>query len=294
MMNNIESIYKSPFYEIVCILDELGNLDFIKRADLIHKRPMMLSHEEYFLQIKNLLLGIISAISYMQLSVLHIQRKHNKQYFLAHGYIDYSVYRYHYYVFCHAIVTLHDLYFKLISEICALDISSKRMIQWSDLKKMLMEKHEEKIIKLLEDFYSTFQDHEKNRNMASHEGFLSSPLLDNYYLTHIFTSAFNKNNKDITYPQYTEGTKENKFLIGKTQKKLVDELNKLIDTSINYTLSLFDMLLPKLIDQVDVEFINSHKDILIGINNENANKYFLPRVGVVVGEHVVDGVQRII
>lgn len=292
-MSNYESITKSPFYEIVCILDELGNLDFIKRADLIHKRPVMLSHEEYFLQIKNLLLGIISAISYMQLSVLHIQRKHDKQYFLTHGYIDYSVYRYHYYVFCHGIVTLHDIYFKLISEICDLDIGSRRMIQWDDLKKMLLTKNEGDIVNLLEDFYTTIKDHEQKRNTVSHEGFLTSPLIENYYTTHIWTNAHNKNNEENEYPQFTEGTKENKFLIGKTQKKLVDELNKLIDASINYTLSLFDMLLPKLIDQVDIEFINSHMDILLGMNNENANKYFLPRVGVVVGEHVVDGVLRI-
>lgn len=277
-MNDLVKIDKSPFYEVAFILDELGNVDFIKRAERLHKRPEMLSHEEFFFKIKNLLLGITSVISYMQLSVLHIQRKHNKQYFLAHGYIDYSVYRYHYYVFCHAIVTLHDLYFKLISEIYDLDIGSRRMIQWDDLKKMLLTKNERDIVNLLEDFYTTIKDHEQKRNTVSHEGLLTSPLLENYYITNIWTNAHDNNNEENAYPQFTEGTKENKYLIGKTKKKLIEELNILVDASINYTISLFELLLPKLINHVDVEFINSHMEVLIGINNENVKKYLLSRL----------------
>lgn len=277
-MKNLESLYKSPFYEIVCIIDELGNLDFINRAERLHKRPEMLSHEKYFLKVKTLLLGITSALSYMQLSVLYIQKRYDKQYFLNHGYIDYSVYRYHYSVFSHGIATLHDLYFKLVVEICKLNIGSKRMIQWRILKKMLLMKNEKDIVNLIEDFYTTIKIHEQKRNTVSHEGFLTSPLLENYYTTHIWTNAYNKNNEENAYPQFTEGTKENKYLIGKTKKKLVDELNKLIDSSINYTLSLFDLLLPALVNQIEVEYIKSHLEILHGINNENVNKYILSRV----------------
>ena len=274
-MNDIEEIKKSPFYEVACVLDELGYLDFIKRADIIHKRPEMLSHEEHYFKVKTLLLGIISALSYMQLSVLHIQRKHNKQYFLTHGYIDYSVYRYHYFVFCHGIATLHDLFFKLIVEINGFNIGSKRMIQWKILKNMLLAKNEIDIVKLLEEFYTTIKEHEQKRNIASHEGFLTSPLLEDYYTTHIWTNACNKNNNDNCYPQYTEGTKENKYLITHTKKKFIDELNLLIDTSVNYTLSLFDLLLPIMISQIDMEFIKSHQEILYGINNKNIKKYIL-------------------
>ena len=277
-MNDIEKITKSPFFEIVCIIDELGNLDFIKRADRLHKRPEMLSHEKYFLKVKTLLLGIISAISFMQLSVLHIQRRHNKQYFLTHGYIDHSVYRYHYSIFCHGLATLHDLFFKLVVEINDFNIGSKRMIQWKNLKKMLLSKNERDIVNILEEFYMTIKVHEQKRNIVSHEGLLTSPLLENYYTTHIWTNAHNNNNEENAYPQFTERTKENKYLIEKTKKKLIDELNQLIDASINYTLSLFGLLLPILVNQVDVEFINSHMDILIGINNENTNKYILPHV----------------
>lgn len=276
-MNDIEKITKSPFFEIICIVDELGSLDFIKRAERLHKRPEMLSHEKYFLKVKTLLLGIISAISYMQLSVLHIQRRYNKQYFLAHGYIDYSVYRYHYSAFCHGLATLHDLFFKLVVEINGFNIGSKRMIQWRDIKKELLAIEENDIVKLIEDFYTTIKDHEKNRNMASHEGLLVSPLLDNYYSTFVWTNAYNKNNEENAYPQYTEGTKENKYLIAKTKKKLINELNILIDASINYTLSLFALLLPMLVNQIDVEYIKSHQEILHGINNENVNKYILSR-----------------
>lgn len=276
-MNNIESIYKSPFYEIVGIIDELGNIDFIKRAERQNQRPAMLPHEEYFLKIKNLLQGITSAISYMQLSVLHIRRRHNKHYFLTYGYTDYSVYRYHYLVFCHGIATLHDLFFKLVVEVNGFCIGSKRMIQWEILKKMLLQKNEADIIIQLEEFYASIKEHEEKRNTVSHEGFLTSPLLENYYTTHMWTNAHNKSNEENDYPQYTEGTKENKCLLGKTKKKLVDELSKLIDLSINYTLSLFALLLPMLVNQIDVEYIKLHQEILHGINNENVNKYILSR-----------------
>jgi len=274
-MNEIEEIKKSPFYEVVCVLDELGYLDFIKRADLMQRRPEMLPHEEHYFKVKTLLLGVISALSYMQLSVLHIQRKHNKQYFLTHGYTDYSVYRYHYFVFCHGIATLHDLFFKLVVEVNDFNIGSKRMIQWKTLKKMLLAKNEREIIKLLEEFYATIKEHEQKRNTASHEGFLTSPLLENYYTTHMWTNACNKNDSENSYPQYTEGTKENKYLIGKTKMNLIDELNQLIDSSINYTLSLFDLLQSIFIDQINMEFIKSHQEILLGINNKNINKYIL-------------------
>ena len=63
--------------------------------------------------------------------------------------------------------------------------------------------------------------------------------------------------------------------IGKTKKNLINELNLLIDTSVNYTLSLFDLLQPIFIDQIDMEFIKSHQEILLGINNKNINKYIL-------------------
>ena len=277
-MNDIEKITKSPFFEIVCIIDELGNLDFIQRAERLHKRPEMLSHEKYFLKVKTLLLGIISAISYMQLSLLHIQRRHNKQYFLAHGYIDYSVYRYHYSAFCHGLATLHDLFFKLVVEINDFNIGSKRMIQWKNLKKMLLSKNERDIVDIIEEFYTTIKVHEQKRNTVSHEGLLTSLLLENYYTTHIWTNAHNNNNEENAYPQFTEGTKENKYLIAKTKKKLADELSKLIDSSINYTLSLFNLLLPILVNQIDVEYIKMHQEILAGINNENINKYILSRV----------------
>ena len=278
-MIDLEKITKSPFYEIVCIIDELGQLDLMKHAERIDKRPAMLSHDEYFLNIRTMLLGIISAISYMELSVLHIQRRHSKQYFLKSGYIDYDVYKYHYSAFCHGITTLHDLYFKLVVELCDLKIGSKRMIQWDDLKKTLKSQKEENLINLLENFYAIIKVHEQKRNKVSHEGLLSSPLLDNYYCTHIWTNnASPKNSEDNTCLEYTEGTKENKYLLRKTKKEINSELTTLINQSINCTLLLFEQLLPKVINKVSEEFINSHLQFLKRINNKSINKYILTRV----------------
>ncbi len=274
-MNDIEKIIKSPFYEVVRILDELKYWDLRNNAEQIQENHALPNYVDFFHTIETLLLGIQSAISYMQLSVSFIQRKNYKQYFLTLGYTDYSVYRYHYFVFCHGVATLHDLFFKLVVEVNGFNVGSKRMIQWKPLRKMLSKENEKDIIRQMEDFYAEIKEHENKRNTVSHEGFLTSPLLENYNTTYIWTNAHSKNDNENCYPQYTEGTKENKYLLGKTKKNLVDELNKQIDSSINYTLSLFDLLLPILVNRIDVEYINSYKEILENLNNENVNKYLL-------------------
>ncbi len=59
------------------------------------------------------------------------------------------------------------------------------------------------------------------------------------------------------------------------KKRLLSELENLTNQSINCTLLLFKLLLPKLVNQIDIEYIYSHQQIIEGISNENVKKYIL-------------------
>jgi hypothetical protein len=195
----------------------------------------------------------------MHISIKHIQREHDEQYFLADGYTEYGVYLYHYYVFIHGITTIHDLFFKLVTEICDIRIS-KHMIQWEDLSKLLTEKGEHEIIRQLNEFYKTIKRHEKKRHTASHEGRLTHNLLDRYHMTYVWSRAHLGNDiNENVYPEYTKGTNENKYLLGNTKSEFIGKLEVLIDAAISHTNSLFDLLLPKLIGRMPQDFLKKHR-----------------------------------
>ena len=260
-MNITERIVQSPFYEITSVLDDFARLDYMKRADEINdgSKNKPLPHEECLLNVRSYLIGVTSSFAYMHISIKHIQREHDEQYFLADGYTEYGIYLYHYYVFIHGITTIHDLFFKLVAEICDIRIS-KHMIQWEELSKLLDEKGEHEIIRQLNEFYKTIKHHEKKRNTASHEGRLTHNLLDRYHITYIWSKVHlgNDVNENI-HPEYTEGTNENKYLLGNTKSEFIGELEALIEAAISHTYSLFDLLLPKLIGRMPQEFLNKHR-----------------------------------
>lgn len=277
IMSNIKKITKTPFYEITANLDFWARWDTIVRTDNLPKggKITLLPHEELLHNVQNILNGIVSSFTYMHLSVLQVQRRYNSKYFMGYGYKEYDVYRYHYFVFCHSVTTIHDLLFKLVIELCDIHLS-KRMVQWEDLHKQLEVIGETKTISLLQDFYGIIKEHEKKRHKVSHEGLLASRLLDNYYSTYVWTNA-HRNSIENTKPEYTEGTKENKYLLGKTKKTFIAELNGLADKITEKTISLLELLLPKLIVKMDSGFINSHKQHFIELNNKNINYYVLTR-----------------
>ena len=282
IMNSIETIKKSPFYEIIFVLDECSLLDYMKRSETSNvvqsdqKQLQLFPHEERLRYVKTLLLGITSAISYMSMSVLYSQQQ-SKHYFEVDGYDDYAIYKYHYSVFCHGLSTLHDLYFKLVAELSNFNNRRNHTIQWEELKKMLAANGEREIIQLLEAFYEENKVHEQKRNMVSHEGLLTSPFLDNYYTTKIWTNAHGRNDKDNIYPEYTDGTKENKNLLAKTNELFVDELTHIINKDIDYSVSLLDLLLPKLIYTIDSNFLDTHYQFLTDLNMECVNRYLLTK-----------------
>ncbi len=280
-MTNIESLSKTPFFEIVSVLDDFAHLDDIIRLNkYLHdsnkgERPPLQSHEVCLRNVKTIMMGITSSLSYMQLAIMQIQRRYNAKYYSENGYTAYDFYRYHYSSFCHAIATNHDLFFKLVVELCDLNIGSKRMIQWDKLSNALNTNGENGIIELLGNYYSIIEEHEQKRNMVSHEGLLSSKMLDNYHLTNIWSRHHTKPLTVNDRPEYIEGTKENKYLLSKTKKAFVGELNTLLENAIDSTQKIFELLLPKLIQKMSPEFIESHRQEFIELNIESLNRYVL-------------------
>ena len=279
-MINIDRLKTTPFCEITEILDNFAHLDYIVLSEenangsSIDNKVNLLKHEEYLCNVRNILNGITSALSYINLSILHIKRRHNPQYFLPHGYNEYSVYRYHYYVYIHSIATIHDLYFKLITLLCDIK-TGNRMIQWKSLSRQLKEMGENQIVNLVNQFYNSVELHENNRHKASHEGLLTYKPLDNYYTTQIWTYAHRGNIADNKRPEYTEGTKENKHLLRNTKKAYIEGLERHGKDVVEYSISLFDLLLPKLMYKIDATFIDLHRQELAGLANENINLYVL-------------------
>lgn len=280
-MNIIDPVAKTPFFEIILILDNFTTFDDIARSypytegKMKGERLPLLPHEACLKKVRTIIMGITSLISYMQLSIIQIQRRYNAKYYSENGYTAYDFYRYHYSSFCHAIATIHDLYFKLVVELCDLNIGSKKMIQWENLQKALKANNEIDIIELLEHDYSVTQEHEQKRNMVSHEGLLSSRMLDNYHLTIIWSRHHTKPLTAEDSPEYIEGTKENKYLLAKTKKAFVSKLNTLLATAIDSTQTLFELLLPKLIQKMSPEFIESHRKEFVELNKESLNRYVL-------------------
>ena len=282
-MNTINPVTKTPFFEITLILDDFASLDDIVRSypyiegKIKGERPPLLPHEMCLKKARTIMMGITSSMSYMRLAILQIKRRYNAKYYSDNGYTAYDFYRYHYSSFCHAIATIHDLYFKLVVELCDINIGSKRMIQWDKLRDALNSNDENDILELLEHYYSVIQEHEQKRNMVSHEGLLYSKMLDNYHLTNIWSRHHKKTITADDRAEYIEGTKENKYLLAKTKKAFVGELNTLLVATIDSTQKLFELLLPKLIQMMSPEFIESHRGEFIELNKENLNRYVLSK-----------------
>jgi hypothetical protein len=280
-MNNINSVTGTPFFEISLIFDDFASSDFYDRSfpdntdEIKVKRPPLLPHETCLIKVRKYLMGITSSMSYMQLAILQIKKRYNAKYYSDNGYTEYDFYRYHYSSFCHSITTIHDLFFKLVVELCDVNIGSKRMIQWENLNRALEANKEKDIIELLEQYYLVIQEHEKKRNKVSHEGLLSSKLLDNYHLTTFWSRHHTKQLAADNRPEYIDGTKENKYLLANTKNKFLEELNSLLAATIESTIKLFELLLPKLIHKMTPEFIETHRKEFIELNKESLNRYVL-------------------
>jgi hypothetical protein len=210
----------------------------------------------------------------MRLSIVQVSHSHLLEEVIAKEFQEYDIYRYHYIVFSHSISLLQDLLFKLTSTIWGLNIK-RRIIGWKELKNELKKNNLTNIEFILENFYKKFSKHIEKRNRFSHEGVLAYNSLDNFYLTHIYTSLSTPNEQQ----QYIRGTQKNIELLQSTKEKFIEELNQLSSDAEQCVINLYVLCLDKLLSQIDYEFMKEHCMHLKECNNNCLSDY-LVRIGL--------------
>ena len=268
------------FYKTLNVLADFADLDTTVRLNhsltawCDHADSSFLPHETLLGKTKNIMMGITSSLSYMRLSIVQVSHSHLLEEVIAKEFQEYDIYRYHYIVFSHSISLLQDLLFKLTSTIWGLNIK-RRIIGWKELKNELKKNNLTNIEFILENFYKKFSKHIEKRNRFSHEGLLAYNSLDNFYLTHIYTSLSTPNEKQ----QYIRGTQKNIELLRETKEKFIEELTLFASDAEQCVLELCDLCMDKLLDQIDYEFMKKHHEHLKACNQKYLNDY-LTQIGV--------------
>ena len=268
------------FYKTLNVLADFADLDTTVRLNhsltawCDHADSSFLPHETLLGKTKNIMMGITSSLSYMRLSIVQVSHSHLLEEVIAKEFQEYDIYRYNYIVFSHSISLLQDLLFKLTSTIWGLNIK-RRIIGWKELKNELKKNNLTNIEFILENFYKKFSKHIEKRNRFSHEGLLAYNSLDNFYLTHIYTSLSTPNEQQ----QYIRGTQKNIELLQETKEKFIEELNLFASDAEQCVLELCDLCMDKLLDQIDYEFMKKHHEHLKACNQKYLNDY-LTQIGV--------------
>ena len=226
----------------------------------------------------NILTGIDSSLNYMHLSILYSSSEISKVDYASGGFREYDIYRYHYIVFCHSIALLQDLLFKLTSTIYGFKVPP-RMIGWNDIKDELENNKLDNIKSLLEDFFTKFSKHIKKRNKFSHEGLLSYRTLDSFYMTYIWSGVQRDTKESNLYPEYTDGTGQNKELLKSTKNDFVEELRQLTIDAESCALCLFEACSEKLLEQIEPDFWEKHSVNMRGCNHKHLNEH-LSKLGL--------------
>ena len=270
------------FYKTLNILADFADWDTTVRLNhsltawCNHADSGFLHHETLLGKTKNIMMGVISSLSYMRLSIIQISHTHLLEEVIANKFQEYDIYRYHYIVFSHSISLLQDLLFKLTSTIWGLNIKHKT-IGWKELKNELKKNNLTHIELILENFYKKFSKHIEKRNRFSHEGLLSYNSLDNFYMTNLWTNLSKNNDNKKT--QYIRGTQKNIELLQKTKEKFIEELNQVVSDAEQCVLELCDLCMDKLLVQIDYEFMKKHHEHLKACNHKYLNDY-LTQIGV--------------
>lgn len=277
---DIGTIYTSPFYEVAMVMCDFAGLDTTIRQNhsitawCDDKKSGFLPHETCLGKVGNVLRGLSSAFSYMQLSVLEAQNDSCNDVYSQHGYTEYDIYRYHYFVFCHGVSTIYDLFLRLIGILCDVNLNNGK--KWEYISAGLTAKGHINIISQMNTFYDFVKGHIKMRQKASHEGLFWHRRLDNYHLTNIWSNIQKQfPNIKIERLEYSKGTSQNQELLSQSKEEFVKELNDDITKMIEQTCQLFDSLMPLLINKLDESFISSHYSALEELHMSNIDKYVL-------------------
>ena len=267
-------IEESDFYKVVNILVDFADWDTTKRqshslrACCNHKNNDLSPHETLLGKSMKLIIGINSSLAYMNLSIAQVSNTLISEELKTTGIKEYDLYRYHYIVFNHSIALLQDLLFKLASTIFELNIP-QRMIGWKILEKELKKNNLTNILQILETFYNKFSNHIEKRNKFSHEGLLAYNSLDNFYLTHIYTSLSILNEDK----QYIRETQKNIELLKETKEKFIEELNQFVSDAEQCVLEICDLCLEKLMSRIEHSFFEKHYQHIKDCDNGYLNNY---------------------
>ena len=279
------AIQDSVFYKTVNILADFADFDTSARLNHSLRAWCDYDDSEFYPyemllgKTMNIMAGISSSLSYMRLSILLIKREELSEDIEKDGFRDYDLYRYHYIVFSHSIALLQDLLFKLTSIIFGLNVP-QRMIGWEKLKKELKKNNLVIVKQLFEGFYNMFSTHISKRNTFSHEGLLSYNTLNSFYMTYVWSGVQNTSHKsENEHPEYTRGNERNVELLKETKQKFIDELQNLLSDAEQFSTSLCDSCLEKLLCQIDNNFFKKHSDNLKRCNHEPLNQY-LQEIGL--------------
>lgn len=273
-------IRDSDFYKTLNILADFANWDTTERLNhsltswCDYDDSVFFSYETLLGKTMKVVLGISSSLSYMRLSIAQISNFQLLEDLKTNKFQEYDIYRYHYIVFSHSIALLQDLLFKLTSTILNLNVK-RRMIGWKELENELKKNSLTNILLILETFYNKFSKHIEKRNKFSHEGLLSYKSLNNFHLTHIYTSLSILNEDQ----QYIRETQKNIELLQRTKEKFIEELNQLSSDAEQCVINLYVLCLDKLLSQIDYEFMKEHCMHIKECNNNCLSDY-LVRIGL--------------
>lgn len=272
------TIQKCDFFNTANILADFANWDTTTRLN--HSLRAWCDNDSDFYQYEKLLgkamtimEGVTSALSYMHLSILQVEREILSEKFEQEGFAEYDLYRYHYIVFSHSIALLQDLLFKLTSLIFGLNVPPI-MIGWKKLKRELTKHNLVTQKSIFEDFYKKFSNHIDKRNTFSHEGLLTYNTLDSFYMTIVWSHVSSlPNMEENKYPQYTKGNVKNSELLQITKEKFLDELNELAIDAEQFAINLCNSCTDKLLSQIDINFLKNHRDHIKTIGCTFINDY---------------------
>ena len=262
------------FYKTLNILADFADWDTTARLNhsLVawcnHADSVFLPYETLLGKTKKIMMGVTSSLSCMRLSIVQVSHFHLLEEEIAKEFQEYDIYRYHYIVFSHSISLLQDLLLKLTSIIWSLNIK-QRIIGWKELKSELEKNNLTNILQILETFYNKFSNHIEKRNKFSHEGLLAYNSLDNFYLTHIYTSLSILNEDK----QYIRETQKNIELLKETKEKFIEELNQFVSDAEQCVLELCDLCLEKLMSRIEHSFFEKHYQHIKDCDNGYLNNY---------------------
>lgn len=181
--------------------------------------------------------GVFSELNMLRIALSQISNTPSDEFMENWEYTEKGYFQYHYFVVCHNISTLHDLFFRLVENICGDDSTltndKQKTPSWKDIKSLLNSRNEKpftEISVILSDYYDYFSSYIEDRHKGSHEGLIYNNLFDDFYLTDIRSSLYSSNyDRHNEHIQFIKGTKENEEKLEKAKLAFIERINDILE-----------------------------------------------------------------